>query len=146
MSASAVRVVLDRLGAYGRRRTGARAAAAARALARRKPFTATELVGDLGRAGIGRATVFRTLDLLVSTGALSRIHAIEHGERCVRYTPCAPAHHHHLACRACGRVEEITTDVLDAQLARVARDRGYRPLDHRLEIEGICAGCRARGR
>src|SRR5712691_2839892 len=134
------------LGESGRRRTTARDAVTAAALARRQPFTANQLVAELARRGVGRATVFRTLDVLVSLGALSRIHAIEHGERCVRYLPCAPAHHHHLSCRACGRVEEIETDVLDAQLARVARERGYRPLDHRLEIEGICAACRARGR
>src|SRR5205823_14447544 len=101
-----------------------------------------ELRGDVDVVGRGHPTVFRTIDLLVSSGALSRLHGIEDGGRCVRYTPCAPAHHHHLVCRSCGRVEEIDLAGLDAKLARAARARGYAALGHTLEVAGICADCR----
>ncbi|HKY49930.1 MAG TPA: transcriptional repressor, partial [Candidatus Limnocylindria bacterium] len=89
-----------------------------------------------------RATVFRTLDLLVALGALSRIHGIEAGARCVRYTPCEPSHHHHLVCQACGRVEDLGAKTLERQIGATVRDRGFQPLGHSLEVVGICPECR----
>jgi Fur family transcriptional regulator, ferric uptake regulator len=138
-SASAILRQLDDL---GRRRTSPRRQVIAAALARPEPFTAHELVGTLERRGVGRATVFRTLDLLVSLGALSRVHGIEAGVRCVRYTPCAPSHHHHLVCQACGRVEELGAKALDERISAAARSRGFRPLRHTIEIVGLCPDCR----
>ena len=134
--------ILRQLGDSGRRRTSPRREVIAAALRRREPFTAQQLVGELARRGVGRATVFRTLDLLVSLGALSRIHGIEAGVRCVRYTPCAPSHHHHLVCQACGRVEELAAKDLDQRIMATARARGFRPLEHTVEIVGLCPDCR----
>src|SRR5438045_9404169 len=92
--------VLEQLDDGGRRRTSARSRVVAAALRKDRPFTAQELVRELSRNGIGRATVFRALDLLVSIEVLSRVHGIAHGARCIRYTACAPTHHHHLLCRS----------------------------------------------
>ncbi len=133
--------VMHRLDEDGRRRTTSRAHVIAAALRRTQPFTAKEIVGELVRRGVGRATVFRTLDLLVSLGVLSRIHAIEQGTRCVRYTACAPTHHHHLVCRGCGRVEEIGTSGLEHRIDSLARERGFEPLGHGLEVQGLCSRC-----
>jgi Fur family ferric uptake transcriptional regulator len=138
---SAAAALLERLGESGHSRTAPRKRVIAAALRRRQPFTALELVDELRRHGVGRATVFRTLELLVSIGALARIHAIESGERCVRYTPCAPSHHHHLVCQACGRVDEIAAATLDARIIAVARARGFRTLGHTVEIVGVCPDC-----
>jgi Fur family ferric uptake transcriptional regulator len=135
--------ILRQLGDSGRRRTSPRREVIAAALRRREPFTAQQLVGELARSGVGRATVFRTLELLVSLEALSRIHGIEQGVRCVRYTPCAPSHHHHLVCQACGRVEELAAKTLDQKIAATARARGFRALSHTVEIVGLCPECRA---
>jgi Fur family ferric uptake transcriptional regulator len=136
-------IVMARLGDTGRKTTPARARIVAATLRKRAPFTAEEVTREVARSGVGRATVFRTLDLLVSIGALSRVHGIEEDGRCVRYTPCAPAHHHHLICRSCGRVEEIDLAGLHTKLAGIARARGYSALGHSLEVAGICADCRA---
>ena len=143
MATAAAAAVMARLGDAGRRTTPARARVVAATLRRDAPFSAEEIVREVARYGVGRATVFRSLELLVSIGALSRVHGIEEGGRCVRYTPCAPAHHHHLVCRSCGRVEEIDLAGLDTKLARIARARGYAALGHTLEVAGICATCRA---
>src|SRR2546430_13261526 len=94
MPSSSTAAVMARLGDAGRKTTRARARVVAATLRRHSPFSAEEVAREVARAGVGRATVFRTLDLLVSIGALSRVHGIEDGGRCVRYTPCAPAHHH----------------------------------------------------
>lgn len=133
-------VILADLRGRGVRATGPRRAVVAAALRRSRPFTAQQLVEDVG--GIGRATVFRTLDLLVRAGVLSRMHGVEAGERCVRYTRCEPQHHHHLRCRSCGRVEEIELRALERQLAAVARRRGFLAVEHEVEIAGLCPRCR----
>ena len=140
--AATANAILRQLGDSGRRRTSPRRHVIAAALKRQEPFTAQQLVGELRSRGVGRATVFRTLDLLVSLGALSRIHGIEAGVRCVRYTPCAPSHHHHLVCQACGRVEELAAKSLDQRITATARSRGFRPLGHTVEITGLCPECR----
>lgn len=130
------------LGRRGVRATAPRRAVVDAALAHDRPFTAQELVAGLARRRVGRATVFRTLDLLVRLGVLSRMHAVEAGQRCVRYTRCDPEHHHHLRCRSCGRVEEIDLPALERQLAAVARRRGFHATLHEVEIEGLCGRCR----
>lgn len=142
MASERANAVIARLGEGGRRRTTPRARVVAAALRRAQPFTAQELVRELARHGVGRATVFRTLDLLVQSDVLSRIHGIEQGARCVRYTACAPTHHHHLVCRGCGRVEEIRASGLEDRIEAVARARGFEPLGHGLEVQGLCAECR----
>lgn len=143
MAGEQANAVLARLGEDGRRRTTSRARVIAAALRREQPFGAQELVRELARHGVGRATVFRTLDLLVSLHVLARIHGIEQGARCVLYTACAPTHHHHLVCRGCGRVEEIRASGLEERIDAAARARGFEPVGHGLEVQGLCAECRA---
>ncbi|MEO8463004.1 MAG: Fur family transcriptional regulator [Chloroflexota bacterium] len=105
-------------------------------------FTAADLVDDAAtrHLGIGRATVFRTLEILEAVGAIERID-LPSGDHA--YIACEPAdHHHHVVCSRCGRA----TDVGDAGLAlvvgRIAAESGYRIDVHRLELFGLCPACR----
>jgi Fur family ferric uptake transcriptional regulator len=123
------------------RQTGPRQAIAALIKRRRGHFTAAELLADArgGRVAVGRATVFRTLDLLTARGALERID-LPSGEHA--YVACAPrGHHHHVVCRQCGR----SADVADSGLAEVVRligeRSGYLVDSHRLELFGLCPEC-----
>ena len=59
-------------------------------------------------------------------------------------------HHHHLICRACGRVEDVTIPVdlernVDRTLDRVARRSGFASVAHRLDLIGTCRECAASG-
>ena len=125
----------------GYRRTGARRSIADLIAARNGPFTAADLVADARarRLRIGRATVFRTLDVLADLHAVERID-LPTGEHA--YVACEPAHHHHVVCSSCG----ASRDVDDAGWRSVVRDvekkTGYRIDDHRLELFGVCADCR----
>ena len=103
-------------------------------------FTAADLVeaAGAGRLGIGRATVFRTLDVLVDLGAVERLD-LPSGEHA--YVGCEPTHHHHLVCSRCGRTDEIDDAGLRAVVGDVARRTGYRVDDHRLELFGLCPAC-----
>ena len=105
-------------------------------------FTAAELVRDarVRQLGVGRATIFRTLEVLEDLGAVERLD-LPNGEHA--YVGCEPAHHHHVVCSRCGRTDEIDDEGLRAIVMDVARRTGYRVDDHRLELFGLCPACLA---
>ena len=86
-------------------------------------FTAAELVADARgrRLGVGRATVFRTLEVLEELGAVERLD-LPSGEHA--YVGCEPAHHHHVVCSRCGRATEIDDVGLRTIVREVARQTG----------------------
>lgn len=89
---------------------------------------------------VGTATVYRTLDLLVDSG-LVRAH--DFGEGFKRYEPMpAQAEHEHLICQRCGRVVEFSNERLERMLPVLADEHGFQHQRHRLEIYGVCRGCR----
>ncbi len=130
--------VVQRLGQEGYRLTVPRQQVLDAVLNREVSFTAQDIVAELAPLGVGRATVFRTLDLLTSLEVINRIHA---DDRQHRYTVCDEGHHHHLVCRTCGEVTEAAPGRLEAEVRLAAREAGFRPLGHTLEIFGICRAC-----
>jgi Fur family ferric uptake transcriptional regulator len=104
-------------------------------------FSAADLVHDarVRHLGIGRATIFRTLDVLSELGAVERID-LPSGEHA--YVGCAPTHHHHVVCSRCGRTDPIAEAGLRAVVEEVAQRTGYRVDEHRLELFGLCPACR----
>jgi Fur family ferric uptake transcriptional regulator len=137
--------VADRLRAAGTRVTGQRLAVADALAASRDPQTAEQLWRRLlaGRSGVGRATVFRTLEALVAAGVARRFEPEGHAST---YVACRPGHHHHLVCTGCGRVTEIGEAHVRPLASRVARDTGFAVDDARIDFYGRCAGCLAGNR
>jgi Fur family ferric uptake transcriptional regulator len=105
-------------------------------------FTASDLVADARerRLGVGRATVFRTLEVLEELGAVERLD-LPSGEHA--YVVCQRAHHHHVVCSSCGRTSEIDDAGLRVVVGEIARRTGYRVDEHRLELFGLCPACLA---
>jgi len=103
-------------------------------------FTAADLVAETKarRLGVGRATVFRTLDVLEDLGAIERVD-LPSGEHA--YVACDPVHHHHVICSQCGRTDEIDDAGLRPVVSEVARQTGFRVDEHRLELFGLCPAC-----
>lgn len=103
-------------------------------------FTAADLIDEARdrRLGIGRATIFRALELFTELNVLERLD-LPTGEHA--YVPCEPAHHHHVVCSRCGRTTEAEDHGLQAMVDEVARHTGYRIDDHRLELYGLCPAC-----
>lgn len=88
---------------------------------------------------VGKATVYRTLDILARSGMISER---DFGEGFRRYerVPGHP-HHEHLICTRCGKVIEFTNDRLERLKALVAEEYGFQHHHHRLDIYGICREC-----
>ncbi len=132
-------VALDRA---GYRVTKPRRALAQLIADRTGHFAAADLVREsrVHRLGIGRATIFRTLDVLSELGVVERLD-LPTGEHA--YVGCAPTHHHHVVCSNCGRTAEIADAGLRTVVREVARQTGFRVEDHRLELFGLCPACQA---
>ena len=101
---------------------------------------------ELRRRGerIGKATIYRTLDLLVKSNLVEEFDFGEGFKRYEHRLRRDPGHQH-LICQGCGKVAEFSIPELPAIEARVARETGFRPQRHRLEIHGLCADCQAKG-
>lgn len=130
--------VLRQLSARGFRETSARRAIVETVLNKAGQFTARQLHEELRRWGVGRATVFRTLDLLVDLGVLNRLHTDEYRST---YIVCADQHHHHLVCERCGSVQEISDPRVERAVRAMAVESGFRAREHHLEIVGVCGRC-----
>ena len=129
----------------GYRLTAPRRAVAMLVAERASHFTADELVtaARRRRLGVGRATVFRALELFVDLGVVERVD-LPTGEHA--YVACTPggAHHHHIVCSSCGRASDVEDCGLQAAVERAGNETGYEVTHHRLELFGICPDCQAR--
>lgn len=104
-------------------------------------FTANQLIDEAKRArlGVGRATVFRALELFEQLGLVERLD-LPNGEHA--YVVCRPAHHHHVVCTRCGRTAEIGDVGIGAIADRAEAQTGFAVDSHRMELYGLCPACR----
>lgn len=86
----------------------------------------------------GLATIYRTLASLAAAHVLDTFE--KDGEQ--RFRLCGSKHHHHLVCRGCGTVEEVTSEAIESWVDKVARKRGFEVTGHSAEVYGFCADCR----
>jgi Fur family ferric uptake transcriptional regulator len=90
-------------------------------------------------ARVGVATIYRTLELLVSAG-LVREH--EFGEGFRRFEPAGrEGGHEHLICVRCGKVVEFANERLERMLPVIADEHAFQHERHRVEIFGTCRDC-----
>lgn len=90
-------------------------------------------------AQTGRATVYRTLELLTQLGIVRPIYVGEHGPTYIR----AEGGHHHLVCARCGRIVDFEQCVADSMERELEERFGFRITSHLLEFYGLCARCQA---
>lgn len=105
-------------------------------------FTALDLIGEAKRRrlAVGRATVFRALELFEELGLVERLD-LPNGEHA--YVLCEPAHHHHVICQSCGRGTEVEACGMEAVAREIEGRTGYVIDSHRVELFGLCPDCAA---
>ncbi|MBF0192409.1 MAG: ferric iron uptake transcriptional regulator [Magnetococcales bacterium] len=84
---------------------------------------------------IGLATIYRVLTQFEHAGLLSRSH-FESGKAIFELNQ--GAHHDHLVCLQCGRVEEFVDPLIENRQAEIARERGFAVQDHALSLYADC--------
>lgn len=121
--------------------TAQRLAIAEIMLGSERHLSADDVATELARrqSGIGLATVYRTIDLLVKSALLVER---DFGEGFRRYEPARDIpHHEHLLCTVCGTVREFRDERLERMTTLVAEANGYARQRHRLVIYGVCDAC-----
>jgi Fe2+ or Zn2+ uptake regulation protein len=132
--------VAELLVRHGYRSTAPRRAVVADVLARGRPFTAEEVVANLRQRvpEIGRATVYRTLELLASVDVLSRV---LRSDGHPAYIAGTPGHRHHLVCSDCGAAVAFSACPVDELVRDLSRDTRFSIQGHLLEVFGLCPEC-----
>ena len=108
-------------------------------------FEADELLFKMKekQVKISRATVYRTLELLVKSGMVRRVHL---GEDHYHYEyVTGNSHHDHLICTTCGSVIEFHDPILEERQLEICDRKKFTPTFHNLQILGICEACRRKG-
>lgn len=106
-------------------------------------WDAEELARALAEAGesVGIATVYRGLAALEADNL---IESIQFGNK-KRYERADKAHHDHMVCTDCGRIDEFAHATIEALQRSVAEQKGFRLTGHQLVIFGLCRACVAAG-
>ncbi|HKT79419.1 MAG TPA: transcriptional repressor [Vicinamibacterales bacterium] len=94
--------------------------------------------------GIGRATVYRTLQWMVGAGIARKVNF---GEGRARFEP---AYHHprhfHLVCTECRRSSEFLSSDVESILEEIAGARNFNVAQAVVQISGVCEDCRTGAR
>ncbi len=84
---------------------------------------------------VGLATVYRVLTQFEQAGLISRSN-FEAGRAVFELNE--GAHHDHLVCLTCGRVEEFVDVEIEQRQKRIAADKGFELREHSLSLYGEC--------
>ena len=101
-------------------------------------FTAEEITEDL--PGVGRATVYRTIRLLLDAGVLCKLSLPDGAPKC-SLSPVE--HHHHTVCVRCGTVDSFRDTTMERLLRAIGSDVSGEIVGHRIEVYVTCESCLA---
>lgn len=88
---------------------------------------------------VSRATVYRTLDVLVKGGFLE---SLDTGQGELMYEHTMGHHHHdHMVCVVCGRIEEFRDERIEDLQREAAARKGFVVLSHLHRLSGYCRSC-----
>ena len=136
----------DFLGAKGLRRTVQREAIIEAAFGTKEHFSAEELLVMAKRSekSVSRATVYRTLPLLVESGLLREM---DLGTDAKVYDPNFIEHptHNHLICVDCNKIIEFEDPNMELLENCITRRLGFSPANKAVKIEGHCDELKAKG-
>lgn len=118
-------------------------------LDRRGEHLSAEDVYDVLRgekSDIGIATIYRSLELLAELGLLQRINFDDDRTRYEMNDPTEGGHqHHHLVCKKCGKIIEVSDDLLEPLEKEITKKTGFKIVDHQVKFIGYCKECQESG-
>lgn len=113
--------------------------------------TAEDIHSRLRRHGerISIGTVYRTVDLLEKIGLVGKINVGNRNRYELMEGRSDIHNHYHLVCKKCGRIMDISEDILSAHeksleelVTGVSELSGFQVSGHQFRIFGICRDCR----
>ena len=101
-------------------------------------FSAEEISHEL--PGVGRATVYRTIKLLLEAGVICKLVLPNGGSK---YSLARVEHHHHTLCIKCGTVGEFRDTMIERLVRAIGEHISGEIVGHRMEFHVICEQCLA---
>jgi Fe2+ or Zn2+ uptake regulation protein len=86
---------------------------------------------------VGKATIYRNLNLLVDEGKLRRIFAIDGPD----HYDCTTCGHQHIECRVCKKIIDVNLPLNQECVSNVEKETGFSSIDKNIIITGICPEC-----
>jgi len=91
---------------------------------------------------VSRATIYRTLDILEKAGFVCKM---DIGDGRFRYeSKQTQSHHDHIICLECGKIVEFVDHEIERRQKHISREHGFKLVQHRHQLFGICEDCQAR--
>jgi Fur family ferric uptake transcriptional regulator len=91
------------------------------------------------RAGVSRATVYRTVNHLERANMVRKM---DFDESHAHFEIVSEGNHHeHLLCERCGRIVEFADSRLERRIKRMAVENGMVMTKHFVQIIGVCKEC-----
>ena len=89
---------------------------------------------------VSRATVYRTIDVLVKNNLVRKL---ELGDGRNRYeNKLDSSHHDHIVCIQCGRIDEFMDENIEKLQDEIAKKYHFKIVRHIHQLFGICKDCR----
>lgn len=137
------RTAEDRLRVTGQRYTATRRALVERLASGGRPLSIPDVLA--GRRRVPQSSAYRNLATLERAGIVRRVITEDDFAR-FELDERLTAHHHHLVCSNCGRIEDVTIpDAVERSIDRtfdhVAQEVGFASVGHRLDLIGLCDDC-----
>jgi Fur family transcriptional regulator, ferric uptake regulator len=107
--------------------------------------TAQQIEDELrrGGAGVGRASIYRTLEQLEELGLVHRLD-LGTGVASFEAAPESGEHHHHLLCERCGRLVPFEDTGLERAISNLERRADFEISAHDVTLRGLCPRCSQR--
>ena len=99
-------------------------------------FSAEEVCEEV--PGVGRATVYRTIKLLLDAGVVCKL-ALPDGAP--KYSLSRIGHHHHTVCVKCGTVGDFRGATIERLLRTLGAEINGEIVGHRIEFYITCRSC-----
>ena len=99
-------------------------------------FTAEEIGNEL--PWVGRATIFRTIKLLMEVGVICKLNLMDGAPK---YSMSRIEHHHHTVCVKCGNVGEFRAATIERLMRAIGDDIPGEIVGHRIELYITCNQC-----
>jgi Fur family ferric uptake transcriptional regulator len=106
-------------------------------------MSVTDIEQALGERPVGRASVYRALDLLHSLHLISRVDVGDGVARYERGHLDHENHHHHMVCDRCGVLIAFDDAELEQAIHKLSDRLGFDATEHEVTLRGACPDCRA---
>ena len=106
------------------------------------PMSAYKILEKLKAKGLrAPLQVYRALDRLTASGMAHRIESINSFVACRGSSKKPDAVAVFVVCNDCGDVKEISDNLIDSGLKKLAKNVSFSPTKHTVEMHGLCYDC-----